>query len=96
MDVKPTTLLTHGDEVSRMWHERFGHLNFKYFQQLQEKSMVEGLPVIKETTGNCKGCVIGKHPKHKFDRGKENQATCILGLIHSDISGMMPITSMNG
>ena len=58
--------------------------------------MVEGLRVIKATTVNCKGCVIGKHPEHKFDRGKENRATCILGLIHSDISGPIPITSMNG
>ena len=58
--------------------------------------MVEGLPVIKATTGICKGCVIGKHPKHKFDRAKENQATSILGMIHSDINGTMPITSMNG
>ena len=40
--------------------------------------------------------MIGKHPEHKFDRGKENRATCILGLIHSDISGSMPVTSMNG
>ena len=23
-------LLTHADESSRIWHERFGHLNFKY------------------------------------------------------------------
>ena len=45
--------------------------------------MVEGLPVIKTTTGNCKGCVIGKHPKHKFDQGKANRAT-------------MPVTSMHG
>ena len=58
--------------------------------------MVEGLPVIKETTGICKGCVIGKHPEHKFDWGKANRATSIFGLIHSDISGPMPITSMNG
>ena len=28
-DAKPTTLLTHGNEVSRLWHEIFGHLNFK-------------------------------------------------------------------
>ena len=61
-----------------------------------KKSLVEGLSVIKATTGICKGCVIGKHPEHKFDRGKENQATCILGLIHFDIRGMMPVTSMNG
>ena len=58
--------------------------------------MVEGLPVIKATTGICKGCVVGKHPEHKFDRGKASRASCILGLIHSDISGPIPITSMNG
>ena len=33
-DAKPTTLLTHGKEVSRLWNERFGHINFKYFHQL--------------------------------------------------------------
>ena len=58
--------------------------------------MVEGLSVIKETTGICKGCVVGKHPEHKLERGKVNRDTCILGLIHSDISGPMPVTSMNG
>jgi hypothetical protein len=26
-------LLTHADESSRIWHERFGHLNFRYMQQ---------------------------------------------------------------
>ena len=57
--------------------------------------MVEGLPVIKETTGICKGYVVGKHPKHKFDRGKASRATCILVQIHFDISGPMPITCMN-
>ena len=29
-DAKHNTLLTHGNEVSRLWNERFGHLNFKY------------------------------------------------------------------
>ena len=95
-DAKPTALLTHGNEVSRLWNERFGLLNFKYLQQLQKNFMVEGLPVINETTGNCKGCVIGKHPEHKFDRGKENRATCILGLIHFDINSSIPVIYMKG
>ena len=69
-DAKPTTLLTHGNEVSRLWHESFGHLKFKYLQQLKNNSMVEGLPVIKAATGIYKGCVVGKHPEHKFDWGK--------------------------
>ena len=33
-DAKPTTLLTHGNEVSRLWNERFIHLNFRYLHQL--------------------------------------------------------------
>ena len=70
VDAKPTALLTHGNEVSRLWHERFDHLNFKYLHKLQKNSMVEFLPVIKATIGICKGCVVGKHHKHKFDRGK--------------------------
>ena len=94
-DAKPTALLTHGNEVSRLWHESFGHLNFKYLQQLQNNSMFEGLLVIKATTRICKGCVVGKHPEHKFNRGKASRASCILGLIHSDIDGPIPITSMN-
>jgi hypothetical protein len=31
-----TLLLTHADESSRIWHERFGHLNFRYMQQLRK------------------------------------------------------------
>ena len=34
VDAKPTALLTHGDEVSRLWNERFDHLNFKYLHKL--------------------------------------------------------------
>ena len=33
-DENPTAFMTHGNEVSILWHERFGHLNFKYLQQL--------------------------------------------------------------
>ena len=80
----------------RIWHERFGNLIFKYLQQLQKHSMVEGLPTIKSFSGICKGCIVGKHPEHKFDRGKESCAESILGMIHSDISGPMPTTSMSG
>jgi hypothetical protein len=36
-------LLTHVDESSRIWHERFGNLNFRYMHQLNKKGMVDGL-----------------------------------------------------
>ena len=95
-DANPTILLTHGNEVKRIWHERLGHLNFKYLYQIQKNSMVEGLPAIKTSNGICKGCIVDKHPEHKFDRGKESRATSILGMIQYDIRGPMHKTSMSG
>ena len=58
--------------------------------------MVEGLLTIRTTKGICKGCVVGKHPEHKFDQGKACHASSILGLLNYDIRGPIPITSMNG
>ena len=58
--------------------------------------MLEGLPTIKTSSGICKGCIVDKHPEHKFDAGRKNHATCILGMIHLDISIPISTTSMNG
>ena len=43
----PSALLTHANKKIKMWHEIFGHLNFKYLQQLHNENMVEGFPPIK-------------------------------------------------
>ena len=58
--------------------------------------MVEGISDIKSSKEICKGCIVSKHHEHKLDRGKSRRAYCILRLIHSDIIGMIPNTSMNG
>ena len=42
----PIALLTHTNNSRNIWHERFGHLNFKYLQQLYNDKMVEGFPLI--------------------------------------------------
>ena len=57
------SLLTHVDESSRIWHERFMHLNFRYMQQLSKQGMVDGLPNIHFSKGICEGCVLRKHPQ---------------------------------
>jgi hypothetical protein len=80
-------LLTHADESSRIWHERFGHLNFRYMQQLSKHILVDGLPDIHFSKGLCEGCVLGKHPQEKFDKGKSQGASAPLDLIHSDPMG---------
>jgi hypothetical protein len=80
-------LLTHVDESSRVWHERFGHLNFRYMQQFSKKILVDGLLDIHFSKGVCEGCVLGKHPQEKFDKGKSQRDYAPLDLIHSDLMG---------
>jgi hypothetical protein len=63
-------LLTHADESSRIWHERFGHLNFRYMKQISKHRLLHGLLDIHFSKGVCEGCVLGKHPQEKFDKGK--------------------------
>jgi hypothetical protein len=82
-----TLLLTHVDESSRIWHERFGHLNFRYMKQLSKQILVDGLPDIHLSKGVCEGCVLGKHPQKKFDKGKSQRASAPLDMIQSDLMG---------
>jgi WD40 repeat protein len=63
-------LLTHADESIRIWNERFGHFNFRYTQQISNHILVDGLTNIHFSKGVCEGCVLGKHPQDKFDKGK--------------------------
>jgi hypothetical protein len=65
-----TLLLTHADESSRIWHERFGHLNFRYMKQISKKILVDGLLDIHFSKGVCEGCVLKKYPQEKFKKGK--------------------------
>jgi hypothetical protein len=78
-------LFTHVDESSKIWHERFGHLNFRYTQHLSKHILVDGLPYIPFSKGVCEGCVLGKHPQEKFNKGK--RASEPLDMIHSDLMG---------
>jgi hypothetical protein len=87
-------LLTHANESSRIWQERFGHLNFRYMQDLSKKILVDDLPKIHFSKGVCEGCVPGKHPQEKFDKGKSQRASVPLDLIHSDLMGPFPHPSI--
>ena len=86
-------LLAHSNELSRLWHERVGHLNYRYLQQLSKQNMVIDLLPISFYEGVCTGCILGKNPQHNFDKGKSHRASEILQLVHSHILGPFPILS---
>jgi hypothetical protein len=88
-------LLTHADESNRIWKERFRNLNFIYMQHLRNKILVDVLPDIHFSKGICEGCVLGKHPQEKFDKGKTRRTSSPLDMIHSDLMGPFPHPSVN-
>ena len=49
----PSSLLTHANEASKIWHEIFAHLNYKYISDLSDKDMVIGFPKIKFSKRVC-------------------------------------------
>ena len=91
----PSALLIHANEERNIFHERFGHLNYKYLSDLSENGMVIGLPKIKFSKGVCQGCILGKHPEHKYERASHERTFAPLKLIHSDIAGPFPDMSMS-
>jgi hypothetical protein len=88
-------LLIHVDESSRIWHERFGHFNFRYMKFISKNILVDGLPGIPFSKGVCAECVLEKHPQDKFDKGKSQRASTPLDLIHSDLMGPFSYPSIN-
>jgi hypothetical protein len=57
--------------------------------------MVKGLPDIYFSEGVCEGCILGKHPEEKFEKGKARRASSSLDLVHSDLMGPFPHPSIN-
>jgi hypothetical protein len=65
-----TVFMSQSDDIISLWHEIFVHLNYNYLHQLNKENMVEGLSAIKFTSDVCQGCILGKNPEKKFDKGK--------------------------
>ncbi|KAM2001220.1 hypothetical protein EV1_008213 [Malus domestica] len=89
-------LKTNVHQSSTMWHKRFGHLNFRSLQQLQEHDMVIGLPEMHDSEGVCQGCAFGKNYRVSFLRESIWRAKMPLELIHSDVCGPMQTPTMSG
>ena len=64
----PSVFFAHSDNLSKLWHERFGHLNYLSLQQLCKDNIVTGLPLVSYKDGVCSDCVVEKHHRDSFDK----------------------------
>jgi hypothetical protein len=86
-----SVFVAHSDDLSKLWHEQFGHLNYRSLQQLCNQQMVVGLPLVSCRDGVCVGCVLSKHHRDSFHKHASWQASGPLHLVHSDLCG--PLSS---
>jgi hypothetical protein len=79
--------VAHSDDLRKLWHERFGHLNYRSLEQLCNQHMVTRLPPISCRDGVCADCVLKKHHRDSFEKHASWHASSPLQLVHSDLCG---------
>jgi hypothetical protein len=77
-----------------LWHKRLVDINYKALTYVSK--IVTGLSELKvDHEGVWKGCAQGKNIKNPFPKS-DGKAEGILELVHSDVCGPMPSTSLSG
>ena len=88
--------VAHSDNLRKLWHELFGHLNYHSLKQLCKENMVTGLLMISCKDGVCSGCVLRKHHRDIFEKCATWHASVPLELVHSELCGPLPFASFSG
>ena len=80
---------------AKLWHARFGHLNFASLLRLLQKSeRVCLFPRLEAPPKHvCEGCILGKMQRASFPKDGSMRAERRLQLIHSDVCGPMQTPS---
>jgi transposase InsO family protein len=91
-----SVFVAHSDDLSKLWHEQFGHLNYRSLQQICNQQMVTSLPHVSCRDGVCVGCVLGKHHRDSFDKCASWHTSGPLQLVHSDLCGPLSSPSFSG
>jgi hypothetical protein len=91
-----SVFVSHSDDLRKLWHERFGHINYCSLRKLCNQKMVTGLPPISCRDGVCVSCVLDKHQRDIFDKCASWHALGPLQLVHSDLCGPFSSPSFSG
>lgn len=65
-----SSFIARADSLSKLWHERFRHLNYRYLQQMYTQNLVSDLPKVSCIDGVCTGCALANNTKIPFLKGK--------------------------
>ena len=95
--VAPVSVATAAPAVSSLpsfalWHSRLGHASSSRVQQLASRGL---LGFVSKDNFDFTSCQLGKQPVLSFNNS-ESISNSIFELIHSDVWGPSPVTSIGG
>ena len=76
-----------------LWHYRLGHISKKHFSKLHQNRLLNSFDY--ESFETCESCLLEKMTKTPFT-GQSERANDLLGLIHSDVCGLLSSTAIGG
>jgi transposase InsO family protein len=94
--ILPMCLQVTNQEITQLWHYRYGHLSLKGLKLLKKLNMVKGLPEIENVEDKCTDCLTGKQHRQAIPKQAKWRASAKLELIHSDLCGPINPTSNGG
>lgn len=90
-------LLTKDDSnSSRLWHLRFGHLNYHFLKEMSSRKLVEGLALIRVYDHIYRSCLVGNQSHTPFLRSSSYRANAPLKLLFADICGPISLPTLRG
>ena len=97
LKVEDNCLLTKADDnSSRLWHLKYGHLNYHFLKKMATKKLVEGLPPITLPTQLCHSCLAGKQCRIPFPKMIIFRENGPLELVFADICGPIIPPTLGG
>jgi hypothetical protein len=79
----------------KLWHQRFGHINYEYMRQMGEIDDT-GVPKGMKKPGIGGTCERGKQTKMSFSAKSRERAKEPLELVHTDVLGPVEVESLGG
>lgn len=84
------------EDVTNLWHCRYGHLSLKGLKTLVSMEMVKGLPALNDSLKVCQDCMKGKQHRETLPKKSLWRASKKLQLVHADICGPISPQSNSG
>ena len=84
-------------DVLELWHQRFGHANFKKVAKVSKLEAIVGLPKFGKVEKTiCGTCQMGKQTKENHQKVNVISKSHCLELLHVDLMGPTRIESLGG